>query len=237
MMSGASYIRIMPSAEQVAKTKPWDFGPNLQSVTLVRESTRFVRRTHRFTGVIVGVGFSLTVSSQTETVRSNEQVASTVPNSGCAHESRQTEPECAFQLAETVHTPLSFWSQILLHMKTMDEYRWTPVKKGVCFLYLNCLVAGASGIPLPVIVEKHIMYDIFVLRTNLLWFKHIAELELLRFRKETIIRSSFCSFEHAWYLPRSARKCKRMTSVKWKRQSGERHNQATVHSAIEYHRE
>lgn len=98
----------MPSAEHVAKTNPCDFGPNLQSVTLVLESTRLVRRTQRLTGVIAGVGFSPIVSSHTETVRSNEHVANTAPNSGCAQDKRHTEPECAFQLAETIHTPFSF---------------------------------------------------------------------------------------------------------------------------------
>lgn len=82
IISGASYIRIMPSAEHVANTNPCDFGPNLQSVTLVLESTKLVRRIQRFTGVIVGVGFSPIVSSQTETVRSKEHVANTAPNSG-----------------------------------------------------------------------------------------------------------------------------------------------------------
>lgn len=102
----------MPSAEQVAKTSPWDFGPNLQSVTLVLESTKLVRRTQRLTGVIVGVDFSPMVSSHTETVRSNEHVASTVPKDGWAHDKRQTEPEWAFQLADTIQIPFSFWSQI-----------------------------------------------------------------------------------------------------------------------------
>lgn len=99
---------MIPSAEHVASTNPCDFGPNLQSVTLVRESTKLVRRTHRLTGVIVGVGFSPIVSSHTETVRSNEHVAKTVPNSGCAHDKRHTEPECAFQLADTIQDPFSF---------------------------------------------------------------------------------------------------------------------------------
>lgn len=99
---------MIPSAEHVASTRPCDFGPNLQSVTLVRESTKLVRLTQRLTGVIVGVGFSPTVSSHTETVRSNEHVAKTVPNSGCAQLKRHTEPECAFQLADTIHMPFSF---------------------------------------------------------------------------------------------------------------------------------
>lgn len=101
-------MRIIPSAEHVANTRPCDFGPNLQSVTLVLESTKLVRRTHRLTGVIVGVGFSPIVSSHTDTVRSNEHVANTVPNSGCAQLKRHTDPECAFQLADTIHTPFSF---------------------------------------------------------------------------------------------------------------------------------
>lgn len=42
MISGASYIRINPSALQVANKRPRVFGANFTSVTEVRESTRFV---------------------------------------------------------------------------------------------------------------------------------------------------------------------------------------------------
>lgn len=46
MISGASYMRKIPSAEQVVRNNPIFFGVNLTSVTDVRESTRFARRTH-----------------------------------------------------------------------------------------------------------------------------------------------------------------------------------------------
>lgn len=74
---------MIPSAEQVASCNPRFFGPNLTSVTLVLESTRFVRRVHFFTGpeVKVRLACSPIVSSQTDAVRSNEQVANTEPNS------------------------------------------------------------------------------------------------------------------------------------------------------------
>lgn len=42
MISGASYIRINPSALQVANKRPKVFGANFTSVTEVRESTKFV---------------------------------------------------------------------------------------------------------------------------------------------------------------------------------------------------
>lgn len=44
-------------------------------------------------------------SSQMFTERSNEHEASTCPNSGCAHASRQTEPSCAFH--DATHRPCS----------------------------------------------------------------------------------------------------------------------------------
>lgn len=76
-MSGASYIRMIPSAEAVANSRPKHFGANSTSVTLVRESTSVVRRTQRLTGVIVAATFSPTTSSQTDAVRSKEHVAKT----------------------------------------------------------------------------------------------------------------------------------------------------------------
>ena len=156
-------MRIIPSAEQVAKTSPCDFGPNLQSVTLVRESTRFVRRTQCLTGVIVGVVFPPMVSSQTETVRSNEHVARTVPNSGWAHERRHTEPEWAFQLAATVQTPFSFWSQICW-TENFDNYSFVRSIRGLGIensqlsnakrstTNLNILIAGTSRYAMAIII-------------------------------------------------------------------------------------
>lgn len=79
-------MRITPSSEQVANISPWFFGANFTSVTLVLESTKLLRRAQRFTGAMVGVVFSETVSSQIDTVRSNEHVARTWPNSGWAHD-------------------------------------------------------------------------------------------------------------------------------------------------------
>jgi hypothetical protein len=55
----------MPSEELVANTKPRFLGPNLTSVTEVRESTKFVLRIHFFPGVDEGDGFCSAVSSQT----------------------------------------------------------------------------------------------------------------------------------------------------------------------------
>jgi hypothetical protein len=75
MMSGASYILMIPSDEEVARTRPKVFGPNFTSVTLVRESTRFVLRIHLFVDVLVGPGLSLTVSSHTEAVLSKLALA------------------------------------------------------------------------------------------------------------------------------------------------------------------
>lgn len=102
----------MPSADTVANKSPKYLGANSTSVTLVRESTRVVRRTQRRAGVMVAATFSPATSSHTEAVRSNEHVAKTCPNSGCAHDIRQIEPECAFQLLETVNFPDSSSSHI-----------------------------------------------------------------------------------------------------------------------------
>lgn len=81
-MSGASYIRIIPSAEAVASRRPKYFGANSTSVTLVRESTKMLRFTQRRAGVIVAATFSPKTSSHTDAVRSKEHVAITCPNSG-----------------------------------------------------------------------------------------------------------------------------------------------------------
>lgn len=105
-------MRMMPSAEAVANTRPRYLGANSTSVTLVLESTKVVRRTQRRAGDMVAATFSPSTSSQMDAVRSKEQVASTWPNSGWAHDTRQMEPECAFQLDETDHLPCSFSSQI-----------------------------------------------------------------------------------------------------------------------------
>lgn len=103
---------MMPSADAVARSSPRYFGANSTSVTLVRESTRVVRRTQRRVGALLVVTFSPMTSSQTEAVRSKEHVAITCPNSGFAHDTRQIEPECAFQLLVIVHLPCSSSSHI-----------------------------------------------------------------------------------------------------------------------------
>ncbi|KAI8036903.1 hypothetical protein M5D96_010214 [Drosophila gunungcola] len=105
-------MRMMPSAEAVASRRPRYLGANSTSVTLVRESTRVVRRVQRLVGALVDDTFSPMTSSQTEAVRSNEQVATTWPNSGCAQDTRQMEPEWAFQLLVTFHFPCPSSSQI-----------------------------------------------------------------------------------------------------------------------------
>lgn len=105
-------MRMMPSAEAVAKSRPRYFGANSTSVTLVRESTSVVRRTQRRVGALLVDTFSPMTSSHTEAVRSKEHVAMTWPNSGLAHDTRQIEPECAFQLLVTAHLPCSSSSQI-----------------------------------------------------------------------------------------------------------------------------
>lgn len=91
-MSGASYILIMPSEDDVASTKPRFFGENLTSVTDVLESTKFVLLIQRFAGVELGVGFCSALSSHTEAVRSKDADAITLPNSGCAQLNRQIDP-------------------------------------------------------------------------------------------------------------------------------------------------
>lgn len=60
MTSGASYILIIPSAEQVANIRPCVFGPNFTSVTDVLESTKFVLLTQYLVPLSPGPGFSPT---------------------------------------------------------------------------------------------------------------------------------------------------------------------------------
>lgn len=66
---------MIPSEEQVAKTKPCELGPNFTSVTEVLESTKLVLRTHLLTGA--EGDFSPINSSQTDAVRSKLQAART----------------------------------------------------------------------------------------------------------------------------------------------------------------
>lgn len=168
---------MIPSAEQVANTKPCDLGANFTSVTLVLESTRFVRRTQRLTGDMVGELFSPTVSSHTETVRSKEHVAKTCPNSGWAQDRRQTDPECAFQLAVTLHTPVSLWSQTYGgdERKCGISLMSVPTKlQSVMSANLHVLITGTSGHPLSIVVVCHIVYYILVLRMDGLILEHFV---------------------------------------------------------------
>lgn len=118
---------------QWPKSKPRYLGANSTSVTLVRESTSVVRLTQRRVGAFVVDTFSPMTSSQTDAVRSKEQVAITWPNSGFAHETRHMEPECAFQLLVTDHLPCSSSSHI-----------WN-----VWQIYFYCILAGGSKFYLP----------------------------------------------------------------------------------------
>ena len=70
-------MRMIPSDEHVASTSPCEFGPNLTSVTDVRESTKFVLRTHFFTGADGDGDFSPITSSHTDAVRSKLHAAKT----------------------------------------------------------------------------------------------------------------------------------------------------------------
>ena len=77
-----------PQISFLTSCRPMCFGANLTSVTEVRLSTRLVRFNQWFWPASF---------SHTAAVRSNEQVANTWPNSGCAHVTRHTDPLCVWQ--------------------------------------------------------------------------------------------------------------------------------------------
>merc|ERR1719431_379214 len=117
MTSGASYMRTMPSEEQVASWRPRCLGANLTSVTLVRESTsevRFTQEEEEGSEEEPPCSSPAETSSQMVAVRSKEHVASTCPNSGWAHVTLQTLPEWAFQCATCCEVPSSAMSHTLM---------------------------------------------------------------------------------------------------------------------------
>src|SRR3989338_9774242 len=99
-------MRTRPSALAVASLKPMCRGAKEMSHTDCRESTRCATRRQ------LRLAWLSSFSSHTCTVASNEHVASTFPNSGCAHLTFQMLPECSDSVACSSHSPLSSWSQI-----------------------------------------------------------------------------------------------------------------------------
>lgn len=63
----------------------------------------------------------LPTSSQMAAVLSNEHVAKTCPNSGCAQVTFHTEPWCAFQLAVSRHSPWPSASQTLNNIINLKQ--------------------------------------------------------------------------------------------------------------------